>query len=173
MRKAVAVGAVGVLGLVGLGACGGDGDSVSVERDGTSVEVDKDGGSVKVESDDGDSEVSVGEGAKIPDDFPSDVPLPDGGKVGLAGQNEADGKQSFHVTYTVDPDDVDDVFSDYRDALENAGFDLGDSANIEGSGGSFASLQATGKGWQVTAVKLGSSGSEDGGISITVTEAES
>lgn len=170
MRKVIATTAVGVLAIVGLAACGGDDDSVSVERDGTSVKVDKDDGKVTVKSEDGKGSFSAGEKTEVPDSFPSDVPLPDEGKLTLALENERDGEQSFSLTYVVDNDDADDVFSDYRDALKDAGFDLGDSSSYQGGGGSFSSIEAESSEWKVVAVKVASgSGKNESGISITVT----
>jgi hypothetical protein len=170
MRKVIAMAVVGVLGVVGLAACGGDDDgSVSVERDGTSVDVKKDGGKVTVKSKDGDGSVSVGDDAEVPDNFPDDVPLPEGGKVGLAAEGERDGKQYFSITYVVSEDDVDDAFSSYADALEDAGFDLGDRSSYSGGGGEFSSIQATSDDWEVVAVKV-AGGNDDGGISIQVTQ---
>lgn len=169
MRKVIATTAVGVLAIVGLAACGGDDGSVSVEKDGTSVKVDKDGGKVTVESEDGKGTFSAGDETEVPESFPSAVPLPDG-KLSVSLDGERDGKQYFTLTYSVDEDDVDDVFSDYRDALEDAGFDLGDRSSYEGGGGAFASIQAKSSEWEVVAVKVASGGADGSGISVTVTQ---
>ena len=61
-------------------------------------------------------------------------------------------------------------FSDYKTALEDAGFDLGDRANYEGGGGAFASIEAESDEWKVMAVKVASGGNDDGGITIQVTQ---
>jgi hypothetical protein len=169
MRRTIALAAVGLLALVGLTACGGgDGDSVTIEKDGESVEVDRDGGSVSFKSDDGDASTTVGDDAKVPEDWPDDVPLPDGGKVAVATQVERDGKQTFHLTYKVS-DDADDVIADYGDALKDGGFTLDNESSWSGGSGSVGVFEATGHGWKVTVLTIGSSDANS--LSIQVSEA--
>jgi hypothetical protein len=164
MRKLIAVASLGVLGFVGLAACGGGSDGIE------GVDVKDGGKSVEIKSNDGKDTFTVGDDAEVPDDFPSDVPLPEGGKVGVVADGETNGKQYFHVTYVLKPKDVESSFDDYKDALESAGFDLGDSANYSGDGGVFGSIHATSADWDVTAIKVASDGDGNGGISIQVTQ---
>lgn len=82
----------------GLAACGGgDGNEDAIEaaieqaggRD-VEIDVDDDSGSYRVETDEGTFEMSTA--AELPDDWPSDVPLPDG--FVITGGSSIDGGSS-------------------------------------------------------------------------------
>ncbi|MGH9015076.1 MAG: hypothetical protein ACRDZ1_14235 [Acidimicrobiia bacterium] len=139
-RAAVGV-VVGTLTIFGIAGCDGD-DEVSIPGSEGEIEVDGDGGEVKI----GDGKGSVSVGEDLPDDFPEGVPLPEG-KIAGSLSSEQGGDQIWTVTF----ERIDGDISDYRNELEDEGY------QIEGdfSGGSgdeeFASFTAVGDDYSVSA----------------------
>lgn len=79
-----------------LGACGGTDTSISV--DGLEIEGGADGLTIAA---DGQTIEAQGGDAKVPDDFPASIPLPDG-KLTSALKTSADGKTAWTLTYEGD-----------------------------------------------------------------------
>ena len=118
-----------------------DGDMSIRSDDGEfSIEVDENDGSVSIsgvdddgeftiESEDGetvfrseDGETVMSSGADLPDDFPGDVPIPDGLSVEFSQRMETPDGTVFSVIGMV-PGDPAEVSADYVARLESAGFD--------------------------------------------------
>ena len=132
-----------------LVACGGS-NTKTVETPDGKITVNKDDQSVTVKSEDGSATFG---GASVPDDFPSNVPLPEDAKP----QTVVTSGNSFQLGYEVDKSDLEAAVSDYKSALEDAGFTMGDGGSISAGGGSFSGFQATGKGYMVTVSGIGAS----------------
>jgi hypothetical protein len=151
--------------LLLLTACGGDDDTKTISTDQGDVTVTKDGddASVKVETDEGSG--SFGAGTKLPESFPGDVPTPDDLELQSAVTSNED--QDYALTYALGDKDAGDVLTDYRDALEEAGFTIEDDASANVGGGQFSTLRATGNGWSVSSSSISATG---GVLVIAVTK---
>lgn len=81
---------IALLAAGGLTACG------AATPDGVDIDVDK--GKIAFSGTDGEVKVDFGDGASVPGDFPSAIPLPDL-KPALAGTTTIDGLQGWNLTY--------------------------------------------------------------------------
>ncbi len=106
-----------------------DGNFVITDESGEVVVGDgDDDGNINVESEDGS--FSAGAATAVPDDWPSDVPEPDGLTIEGAASTNDGGTLGFVVTgQTDDPDFADD----YGSALESAGFEVETEFTSEGA----------------------------------------
>ncbi len=86
----------------------------------TTGDVGADGDGFSVESDDGSMNVATTD--ELPDDWPGDVPTPDGLDIESVASIDADGSVSFTVMGSVDGDHVAWI-EDYGAQLEAAGFE--------------------------------------------------
>jgi len=173
MRKLLTMTIAGMFTLgagAALAACS-DGETTISTPEGD-VSVDPDSGSVDFEGEDGSGSVNVGEGSEVPDDFPSDVPLPDGTLVSSSSFGTDDDK-TWGLVYTFD--DPGSVLDDYRDALEDAGYEIAGEFNVSNDEGGYSAYTADGDDYTVAVGGGGGigsgtgSGGDDGGVSITVT----
>lgn len=102
-----------------------DGDvRIETPEGSTVINVDDEGnGQIQVEGEDGDVQVQFDEGGGVdlPDNFPGDVPLPDGLNVMSASTLDAAEGATFIINGTVDGD-FGDATDAYASALESAGF---------------------------------------------------
>ncbi len=170
MKRIVTLVLAVVLGVTILAGCGGDKKTVKIPGGG-SVTVDDNGkdGSFTVTDDKGNKS-SFGTSTEIPDDFPKDVPLPDGAKLTGSIYGETDGKQGWTLTFESSKD-VAAFAKAYRATLEDAGFNV-DTFSVTGSGdGSTAVAGASNADWQVGVI--GSSQEGKGNLVITVSPADS
>ncbi len=126
-KKIAAIALAGVMTL-GLGACGGGSDDSSDAADelaeklaesGTGdadVDIDSETGQVDVSTPEGD--MSFGSGSELPDDFPADIPFPEGSTL-TSTMNSTDGDvKTWSVTGTLaDADDstFDDIVAQFTD----------------------------------------------------------
>ena len=165
-RKALAALAALALGITGLVGCSSPSDELAervteelVEAGGDgNVDVDINDESMTITDDEG-NEMAVGEGASIPNTWPSDVPLFESGSV---------------VMSTVQPDvaasavwetdaSVEDAAAAYDAQLTDAGFTLDQDAAVTG---------AIIRGYSSAAMTLSVSVSDDGGTTtLTVAAA--
>ena len=114
----------------GLDAASGDGSSIAVGEDGTFVATDENGetvtgqadgdGGFTVEGSDGEAVFSTSEG--IPDQWPSDVPQPEG-LNDVTGTYFSEGDDSSIVVTGTAAGDLRESFDDYTKALTDAGFE--------------------------------------------------
>lgn len=109
---------------------GEDGASLDIDEDGTFTATDENGETITGESDgeggfvvegsDGDAIFSTSEG--IPEEWPGDVPQPDG-LSDVTGTYFAEGDDLSIVVTGTTSDDLRDAFEAYTGALQDAGFD--------------------------------------------------
>jgi hypothetical protein len=153
------------LPAVALAGCGGDDKAAekiaekAIEHE-SGGDVDIDDGEVSVTDEDGNKS-TMSSSDKLPEDFPKEIPLPDGAKVTSGTKVSTDGNgDTFAVTAEVD-DDPKDVLAFYKDELD------GFKKEMEISTDDGASAQYTNDEWNVL---LGVS-NEDGKnlLSLTVT----
>jgi len=155
----IRIGAVVAAGaaVLGLSACDEAVENATerlVESQTTDdVDFDFEDGKIRV----GDSEVTFGD--QLPSDFPSDVPLPEGGELVGGGSGTDGNSAAWTVLYSgLDASDI----ASYRDAVVGAGFEIQNSdteANGEVSG-----FSATGHGYELVA------GANPEGFALTVTQ---
>lgn len=163
MRRTISITILALVLGTTLVACGGS-DKKTVETADGKVTVTKDDQSVTVEGEDGS--VTIG-GASVPDDFPSDVPLPKDGEL-LSAISASD---SFQLAYQMDEADLEAAVSDYKSALEGDGFAVDDGAAFSGGGAAFSGFQAKGNGWTVVVVG-GAAAASGSTLSVSVTPSD-
>lgn len=121
---------------------------------GTDIDVDDDGGEITIETDDGTFESGTG---RVPDDFPSVIPLVDGGELvnGMSMQNEEG--MAWQVNWQFDSGQPFDVLEDQVAALEDAGFTRSEDGSFtmgDGSEGMGGTMLENGT-YQVNVTVLG------------------
>ena len=127
---------------VALTACGAAQEAVSeqlVEQavgEGVDVEFGDDGQVASIETEDGSFEMSTG-GGEVPEEWPDDVPLFDGGEI-LSSQVVTDAGQTIVVvSYNTDAD-PEATFDSLIEAYEAAGFAAMSTSNTGDDNGIFA-----------------------------------
>ena len=175
-RKVAAAGLAIGLVLVGAGCGGGSeaGDKLAEkileENGGGDVDINSDEGSYKFTDENGNTfEGSVdGEGASLPDGWPSDLAPPDGVKIVTASSNAVDGKATMSVLAEAGGT-VEEWATGLKSQLTDAGYTIDNDTSTSGSDGSYAGLSASGD-YDVFASV--SDGSDEGTVTITVTLSE-
>ena len=116
---------------------------IRVETEDGTIEFDSDGdGGFTVESDDGTFEQQAG--VEVPDDFPSDVPRPEG-EVVNAVQQTLNGETSYSLFLTSSRS-IGDVYDQWKTQMLAAGFAVG----FESLGTDAVTGQFENDTWQVT-----------------------
>ena len=127
---------------VALTACGAAQEAVSeqlveeVAGEGVDLELGDDGQIASIETEDGSLEMNAG--AEVPEEWPGDVPLFDGGEIFSSQVFTVDGETSVVVSYTTDAD-PEATFDSLIEAYEAAGF----AAESTSNSGDFASFYGT------------------------------
>jgi major membrane immunogen (membrane-anchored lipoprotein) len=126
-----------------------DGDvRIETPEGSTVIDVDDEGdGQIQFEGDDGDVQVQFDEGGGIdlPENFPSDVPLPGGLSIMSASSLDAPEGATFIISGTVDGS-FGDATAAYTSALEGAGFTQ--QSMTESTDGTFFAF--VGDGWNIS-----------------------
>ncbi len=151
-------------GLAGCG--GGDGDATIVTDDGTvkvDVDPDSDEGTIKIESSEGSMTITGEGGGELPEGWPSEIQVPEGGTVtsalALTGED-----QGWTASLTYADKSTEDLAAEVKSNLESAGFTLeGEFTSGEGAMGTYS-----GNGYAVTAMV----GQEDEGATLLMTVAK-
>jgi hypothetical protein len=99
-----------------------------------------------------ESSVMFGSEAKVPDDFPSGVPLPDVGPLRAVATGKNPPNASFNMTYSLGGRNGTDAGNAYRNRLQRAGFRIEHYASLGGSDGDMTQFDAIGKKWDVSVV---------------------
>lgn len=162
--------AAGVLGL-GLVGCGGGSDSSDDAADklaeklaesGTEdadVNIDSDKGQVDVSTPDG--EMSFGSGTELPDDFPSDIPFPEGSTITSALSSTDGGVKTWSVTGTL-ADADEGTFDDIIAQLTADGWTKTSDMSGSSGGGMGSTTMLTRDNMQlVVAAQIGIEGTDD------------
>jgi hypothetical protein len=107
-----------------------DGNFVVTDENGETItgSADSDDGSMTVEGEDGS--FSGGATTELPDEWPSDVPAPDGLTIASAFVVSDTGSEAISVSGTVDGEDF---LDDYGSQLEDAGFESTSEFKAEGT----------------------------------------
>ncbi|MBI4734321.1 MAG: hypothetical protein HY779_05900 [Rubrobacteridae bacterium] len=120
------------------------------------VDINENGGSIKVKTDQGETEISGSSGkeVKMPDDFPSDIPIYDPAKLTNALKTTSDGKTGFNIVFE-SSDKPGDVVKFYKEELPKNGYTI--SSTFESGAGS-----------AILSIKKGEN--EIGNVNVTVSE---
>jgi hypothetical protein len=172
-RRVVSSLAVTASAVLVLGACSSEDlaervaeeaveQQLEAEGEGGDVDIDINDGNVSIQGADGEIQfdvdqengetvISTPEGQTIigsgdlPDDFPSDIPVPDGATIASASSVSADEGPSFFISGSLD-DEFGDATDAYKAALESAGFEQ--QSMTESTDGTFFGFISSA--WNVT-----------------------
>lgn len=115
--------------LVLLSGCGGSVVEEVTESaieagmpDGSKIEINEDEGSVKIEAPDGSVNLQTGESVALPENFPADLPVPDGVTWQMVQASQADGKDMLIVQGSV-ASPLDTVAASIRGKLAEQGWE--------------------------------------------------
>lgn len=123
MLAAALVAAAGI----GLGGCGGGSDTI-VTDDGT-VTVDQGGDSVEIETDEGSATIT-GETDSLPEGWPSQVVLPEGGTINSGAAVDQAGAQGWTASLSYPDLSVDELTDALTSSLESEGFESQGSITV-------------------------------------------
>ena len=171
VTKGVVVGAIAGAALF-LSGCGDAAEQAAEEvaeqaieeQGGGDVEIDADGESFSVEGEDG-SEFSVGSD-ELPEDFPSDVPIPEGGTVESSSSMKTEGKAGWFVALSYADSDASELADQAANGMKDSGFKETSTFSADES----TTTAFEGNGYQVTVSVAPDA--EGGGSSLTLTVAE-
>lgn len=153
--------ALGVVVLTGCAKVAEKATEAAVEK-ATGVKVDQSGENVTVTTDEG--EATLSSEAKLPADFPADVPLYDNATITSAMTNKADEGMTFIVAATSD-DDAATIFEWYKKAFEDKGWEIKSTMEV---GDSVGGLSAE-KNSQLATLSIGYGDEKKADMTITVT----
>lgn len=159
---AATLGIAATLGLTGCGDVAERAAEEAIEQgSGGDVDLNLEDDSLSIEGEDGS--LSIG-GGEMPEDFPADVTLPDGGTVVAGSSFEQGGNKGWLVESTY-PDDPKDLADTVEGDLTGGGFDqVGTYSTNETTTATYE-----GNGYDVVTAVTGA----DSGSSLTVTVSES
>lgn len=126
---ALVAGAVLALGLTGCS----DEDGTIVTDDGTvSLDGDEDGGRLTIDSSDGSVTLSAESDGQLPEDWPSQVVLPDGGSINSSASFASDEGEAWQVSVGYEGTAPADLIEHMTTELRNSGFTVTGEATAAG-----------------------------------------
>ena len=160
-RGTLALAAVAVALGLGLSGCG-SGEKTVVTDNGT-VTVDQDSGKVEIESSDGSATITGDTGGDLPEGWPDEITLPEGGTITSAVSVTGD-DAGWNVAASYPDASQKDLADDVSASMEDAGFEAkGSFTSGEGS-----VLAFEGNGFAISVIV----GSDDSGASLVMTVAK-
>lgn len=121
-----------VLGLLvpalGLGCGGGE---ETIETEAGDVSLSREGEDVHVTARDGQFEGRFGQGAELPENFPDDVPIPEGATIVGAMTSREPGAEGRMVSIQSDAS-TDALLKAFRDGMEANGWSIEQEMNMMG-----------------------------------------
>jgi hypothetical protein len=159
-RRVVGTAAVGMALVAGTAACGGsDQDAADQAADELAeqlaesgsggeadVDIDSESGQVDVQTEDGD--MSFGEGTELPDDFPSDIPLPADYELTSAMSTSTSGSEGWTIGGNL-PNADGATFDDLVAEFTSAGWTEMSKTTSETEGGTASTAMFDNGTWQV------------------------
>jgi hypothetical protein len=141
-----------VLGLAVLGSCSSEDVAETLTEqaiessggDGADVSIDSDTGQVDIETEDGSMSFGT---AELPDDWPSEIPLPDGYELTNAMVTGADGERNFIIGGTFDGDAM-ETFDSLTEQFTQDGWTEVTKTDMSSSDGVNASASFNNDTWQ-------------------------
>jgi len=137
----------------------------AAESEGEDVEVDLGEGEVTIKTDEG--EVTIGEGAGLPDGFPGEVPVHSDLQIATSFRDTSDEKANFSVSGSY-PGSGEDLFGWYKDKLSGWNVENEFSVDMGDEGKSF-NLVASNDKYEVAVLIVES---EDEGTALILTVSE-
>lgn len=163
-RSIAATIAVSALVLTGCGQAAEELAEEAVKQGGGGdVEIDADGDSVKIEGEDGS--ISIGKD-ELPENFPSEVSLPDGGTIESATSITDNKKDGWFLQVTYPDVSAKELASSLAASLTGAGFKESSTSSFNNQ----SLVTYEGNGYEAAAVILEGEGSSASTLSLTVTE---
>jgi hypothetical protein len=182
-RRAAAPAAVGLALVIGATACGGSSSEDVADQTAdelaeklaeagsggdADVDIDSESGQVDVQTEDGD--MSFGEGTELPDDFPSDVPLPADYELTSSMSNSSAGSEGWTISGSL-TGATDSTFEDLVGEFTSAGWTETSKTTSASEGGMASTALLDNGTWQVlVSTQIGIEGLEDS-FSYVVTAA--
>lgn len=125
----------------------------------TDVDIDSESGQVDVSTPDGD--MSFGEGTELPEDFPSEIPLPADYQLNSAMSTTADGADGWTISGEL-PEATADTFDDLIAEFTAAGWTTTSDSSSQTGGGTASTAMLDDGTWQViVSVQVGVEGTPD------------
>ncbi len=152
-----------LLSVVALSGCASIAEKATeaaVEKT-TGVSVDKDGDNVTIKTDEGEATVSGD--AKLPDGFPTDVPIYENAKITTAMSNKSDTGMGYIVAFT-SQDDAAEIFAWYKQAFADKGWEIKSTMEV---GDSVGGLSAE-KGDLAATLSIGYGTDKEAQMTLTV-----
>jgi hypothetical protein len=151
-RSLLAAAPAVVIGLAVLGSCSSEDVAEQLTEqaiessggEGANVDVDSETGQVDIETEDGSMSFGT---AELPDDWPSEIPLPDGYELTNAMVTGADGERSFIIGGTFDGDAM-ETFDSLTEQFAEDGWTEVTKTDMSSSDGVNASASFTNDTWQ-------------------------
>ena len=150
---------------LGLGGCGG-GDATIVTDDGTVV-IDQgdDGGSITIDSSEGSMTITGEAGGELPEGWPAEVAVPEGGTVDASGTFSGGDGSAWQASLTYPDMTAKDVAAQMKATMEDAGFKV----EAEFTVGDQSAVTFSGEGLNVTAT---ASEQDSGAVLVVVIASE-
>lgn len=160
-RRVVGTAAVGMALVAGAAACGGSSDEDAADQAAdelaeqlaesgsggeADVDIDSESGQVDVQTEDGD--MSFGEGTELPDDFPSDIPLPADYELTSAMSTSTSGSEGWTIGGNL-PNADGATFDDLVAEFTDAGWTETSKTTSETEGGTASTAMFDNGTWQV------------------------
>jgi hypothetical protein len=172
--KAAAITVAAALILLGSACSSSDAAEKLTEKaiedaSGGDVDVDSEDGTVKYTDENGnETEMNIdGEGASLPEDWPSELDPPDSVKLMTSNTSTTGGQKSMTVLGEAEGT-IEEFASGIKAQLEDGGYEITQDTSSSSTGGGYAGMSAT-KGDQEVTVALADDPVSDGGITITMT----
>jgi hypothetical protein len=156
-------------------ACGGSDDggaatTTTADRPaGGDVDIDAKDGTVKYKDEDGnETEMALdGQGAELPDDWPSGLAPPDSVTIITSNTSTIDGDKTMTVLGEAQGS-IDDLQQAIKAQVADAGFDVSQDTPTDLTGGAYAGMTAT-KGDDTLVVAIARDPSSDDKVTLTMT----
>jgi len=140
MRKKVALIFVLLMVLFSISGCRSVGEKVeekvaekaiekAAEGEGEDVDVDISEEGMTIKSDEG--ELSIGEGAELPDGFPGVVPINPDLQIVTSWKSTDEGKENFAISALYSKGSGDEIFNWYKNELASSGWEITDEFTMD------------------------------------------
>lgn len=164
-RRGAAVAIAGAaLILSGCGQVAEEAAEQAIEQNGGGdVEIDADGDSFSVEGEDGS--ISVGKD-ELPENFPSEITLPEGGTIESATAVTDSKKDGWFIQSTYADTSPEDLVTEFAGSMQDGGFEETSNTTFEEQ----TAIGYEGDSYDVAVIILGATSGSGSTMTLTVTE---
>lgn len=149
---------------IGLAGCSGDDRTIVTDEGTVSVQTDDDGGSLTIDSSEGSVALSAESDGELPEDWPSDVALPDGGSINSSASFDSPEGQAWQVSVVYPDTPPSEVIGQLKASMQDVGYTV--AADASAGGQTVATF--VGDGRSVTAAAAASEDDSAGETVLTV-----